>query len=113
VSSLLILSDDFSERLTGTFDSCALTFASEFERREFLKKESTLLPEGSGFRVNVFDSFVEIKMPESFLHGVAGLALMSCILKQITAQLYLPGTDVDDTGLVEAGSSSMSSFSIC
>jgi hypothetical protein len=101
-----------SKQLSGQYGSCALVFASESEKRDFVDGESRLLPEGSSYRVNLFDHFVEVKMPESFLHGLAGQALGQCILKQITAQLYLPGTDVDDTGLGTGGSSSISSFAI-
>jgi hypothetical protein len=93
-----------SENLSGKFNSCALTFASESERNDFMKQESVLLPEGSSYCVNIFEKFVEVKMPESFPHSVAGLALGECVLKQLTSQLYLPGTDTNDTGLQSAGS---------
>ena len=84
-----------SEQLSGQFDSCAMIFTSESERSDFSRKELTLLPEGSSYRINLFDRIVEIKMPESFLHSATGPALGDYILKQVTTQLYLPGIDVD------------------
>lgn len=99
-----------SNQLSGQFSSCAVTFASDSERKDFLSRELILLEEGSGYRVNIFDHFVEVKMPESFLQSLSGQALGDCILKQLTNQLYLPGTDVDDTGLEIGGSASIPFF---
>ena len=101
-----------SEELSRPFTFCAFTFASDSEKNDFIEKESLLLPEGSSYRVNLFDNFVEIKIPESCLHSVAAQALGDCIVKQITAQLYSPGTDTDDTGLMTGGTFSTFLFMI-
>ena len=60
--------------------------------------------------MSVYEQFGEVRMPESMLHGAVGMELGLALLKQITSQLFIAGTDSDDTGLQLAGSASSSFF---
>lgn len=63
------------KQLSVGYGSCSLTFASESDKSDFINTEPILLPEGLSCCVNLFDDFVERKMPESCLPVQDGQAL--------------------------------------
>ena len=97
-----------SQELCGKYKSCALTFQSQDERDNFIAKQQNFIPESSAFKSNIWLECVEVIMPESFLHSQVNFALYECCIEALLTQCYAPGTRRWDTGIMQAGSPSIS-----
>jgi hypothetical protein len=107
-----MIANTHSEKLCGKFTSCAVTFESRQERDDFIANQKHHLPESSAFKLNIWEMFVEIIMPESFLHAQVAPGLFDCCIEALLSQCYIPGTNRYDTGILQGGSASISPYII-
>jgi hypothetical protein len=107
-----MIANSHSKKLCGKFTSCAVIFESRQERDDFIANQKHLLPESSAFKLNIWETFVEIIMPESFLHAQVDYGLFDCCIETLLSQCYIPGTHRFDTGIVQGGSASISPYLI-
>ena len=89
-----------------------MIFNSPSERQDYPSKDQQLVPEESKIKINLFVCFVEVRMPESFLHAQVGMAMGGCIIEQLAEQAYIAGTHPDDSEIITAGSPSISVFAV-
>jgi hypothetical protein len=89
------------------FKSYLIQFKDKDQTEQVSEWLSSYISEGAGYRVNWFSKFVEIRVPETFLHAQAGVALAQCLISQVTRQLFIAGTEPTDIGLISAGSPSI------
>jgi len=89
--------------MTGkNFESAAIIFDSKNRQKDF-ENCVRQMPEKTDFRFNVYQSFVEFKMPASRAHGRATHTVIRLMQDAILNTFYTLGTTFWDSNLSSDG----------